>query len=519
MIRVRQIKVGIYNDSIDSVKRCVANKIGVKISDILDVKVIKKSIDARRKNNVFYVYEVLVNLKSENVRFSNDVLKYDDKDYEFCVTGNKKMQYQPIIVGSGPAGLFCGYFLALNGYKPVIVEQGEDVDNRINSVNDFWLHNNLNVNSNVQFGEGGAGTFSDGKLNTLVRDKSGRMKAVFELFVKCGAPADILYTNKPHIGTDLLRDVIKNIRNEIIKLGGIFKYNTKFNDVVIEDGVLKKVKLNDYFVDCEVLILAIGNSARDTFEMLFAKKIDICSKPFAVGLRFQHPQMLIDVNQYGNNEILYPASYKLSYSKDRGVYSFCMCPGGFVVNASSEKNHLVINGMSNHNRDEENANSAIVVTVSDEDFGCHPLDGLKFQRDLEKKAYDLGKGKIPIQLYADFKNNVKTTKLGRVKPIFKGEYTFSNLNDILPSYIVNSIIEAIDYFDGKINGFAASDVILAGVETRTSSPIRILRDEFFQTNIKGIFPCGEGAGYAGGITTSAMDGIKVAEAVASIYRN
>lgn len=518
MIRLRQVKINIYRDNLDNIKNKVSSILKIQKDDIISLEILKKSIDARNKNNIFYVYELGIKLKNENVKLSKDVTRYEEVKYEFKIEGTKRLKQRIVIVGSGPAGLFCAYLLAENGYKPIIIEQGEEVDKRVLTVQKFWNDNIFDINSNVQFGEGGAGTFSDGKLNTLVKDKNGRMKKVFEIFVKHGAPKDILYNNKPHIGTDILRDVVKNIRNEIIKMGGTFKYNTKLNDIIIENNKIKQVKLNDEIVDCGILILAIGNSARETFEMLYKRGVLITSKPFAVGLRFIHPQNLINENQYGNHKILYPATYKLSYTKQRGVYSFCMCPGGFVINASSESNHLVVNGMSNHDRSEKTANSAIVVTVSPLDFGNHPLDGIKYQKDLEGKAYNLGKGNIPIQLYKDFKNNKKSIPFLNDTSMFKGKPEYVNLQEILPSYITDSIIEATYNFDKKIKGFGGDDVILAGIETRTSSPVRIKRDEFFQTNIKGIFPCGEGSGYAGGITTSAMDGMKVAEAIAKIYK-
>ena len=386
----------------------------------------------------------------------------------------------------------------------------------------FWETGSLNPNSNVQFGAGGAGTFSDGKLNTTVKDKSNRNKEVLRTFVKHGAPNDILYLNKPHIGTDLLRDVIKNMINEIINMGGEIKYQTCLTNIITKDNKLTQIEVNSKeIIPCENLILALGHSSRDTFEMLLKQGLNITPKPFAVGVRIQHPQFLIDFNQYGGNHLsLPPASYKLTYqtSKKRGVYSFCMCPGGYVVNASSEENKLAINGMSNHNRDSENANSAIIVTISPEDYGNNPLDGITFQRNLEKKAYEIGKGNIPVQLFKDFVQNTPSKNFNSINPIFKEKYTLTNIRDIFPRYINEALIEGIQNFDKKIKGFASDDAILAAVESRTSSPIKIQRDENFTSNIKGIYPCGEGAGYSGGITTSAIDGIKVAEAIIKTYK-
>ncbi len=310
------------------------------------------------------------------------------------------------------------------------------------------------------------------------------------------------------------------MREEIIKMGGQIYYNTLFNDFKTNEGKLTQIKLNDEWIDCETLILATGHSSRDTFEMLYKKGLNMTSKPFAVGIRIQHPQTLINLNQYKTLRMdLPPASYKLTYQtkEKRGVYSFCMCPGGYVVNSSSEKGHLCINGMSNQSRDSENANSAIIVTINQNDFGNHPLDGIKFQRNLEKLAYQKGNGKIPVQLFKDFKENKISTSFKSINPVFKGEYNFVNINEILPNYITNSLKEGINYFDTKIKGFANDDAIIAAVESRTSSPIKIPRDDNFISNIDGIYPCGEGAGYAGGIMTSAIDGIKVAEAIAKHY--
>ena len=521
MIRIRQIKLPI-NHNEEDIKIKVSKKLNIKPSDIKYFKINKKSIDAR--NEINYIYEVDISLDNEKKILKKklkDVIIPKDETYKFNITGTKNLKHKIVIVGSGPAGLFAGYMLALHNYKPIIIERGEEIDKRVKTVEKFWEEGILNPESNVQFGEGGAGTFSDGKLNTSVKDKENRAKKILELFVKNGAPEEILYINKPHIGTDLLRVIIKNIRNEIIKLGGTFKFNTCLKDIIIEDNKVKQIKAGEEIIDVDTLILAVGHSSRDTFEMLLKKEVNIKPKPFAVGVRIQHPQKLIDKNQYGD---LYPtlpkASYKLTYkaSNGRGVYSFCMCPGGFVVNSSSEKNMLAINGMSNHERDEENANSALIVTVTPDDFGHNPLDGIKFQRNLEKITYKIGDGKIPVQLFKDFKENKTTTKLGKINPIFKGDYTLSNLNEIFPPYISESLKEAINHFDKKINGFAEDDVILAAIESRTSSPVKIERDENFNANIEGIYPCGEGAGYAGGIMTAAMDGLKVAEAIAKIYK-
>ena len=452
---------------------------------------------------------------------SKDVLKAPIENYEFNVTGTKKVENRPVIVGSGPSGLFCAYMLAKHGYKPIILERGEKIEDRVKSVEKFWNEGILNPNSNVQFGEGGAGTFSDGKLNTLVKDKDFRNKKVLEIFVEMGAPREILYLNKPHIGTDLLRNVIINLRNKIIEMGGTIRYNSCLTNIFIESSKVKKIEINgNEKISVDILVLAIGHSARDTFRMLNRNNIPMEPKPFAIGVRVQHPQDKINFAQYGKlkNE-LPPAPYKLTYhaSNGRGVYSFCMCPGGYVVNASSEEKRLAINGMSNHSRDTKNANSAIVVTVTNSDFNGELFGGLEFQEELEKKAYELGKGKIPIQKLGDFYENKKTVQLGETEPIFKGSFEFANLNEILPDFVEIALKEAFVDFDKKINGFGDKDAILAAIETRTSSPIRIVRDDNGKSTVAGFYPAGEGAGYAGGIMSAAMDGIKVAENIAKEY--
>ena len=526
MLRVRQIKVDVNNDNKENLIKAVSKKLKITKEDIKDVIIHKQSIDARDKNQIYYVYEVNVELKNEKdvlrKNKSSDIFIAPNLNYNFEKIGDEKLSHRPIIVGSGPAGLFAAYILAENNYNPIIIERGEDVDKRIESVKKFWEEGVINLNSNVQFGEGGAGAFSDGKLNTLVKDENNRGRKVFETFIKCGAPKDILYSYKPHIGTDLLIEVVRNMRKEIEKMGGTFLYNTCLTNIEIEDNKLKAIEVNNTEnIKCDALILAIGHSARDTFKMLYDLGINMIAKPFAVGIRVQHSQNDIDIAQFGEKykEILSPATYKLTYraSNNRGVYSFCMCPGGYVVNASSEEGRLAINGMSYNDRGSENANSAIVVTVTPDDFGNNPLDGIEYQRMLEDKAYKVGKGKIPVQILKDFLANIVSKEFGEVKPIFKGVYNFANINEILPETITTSIKEAFSNFGKKIKGFDKEDTILAAVESRTSSPVRIIRNEFFESNIFGIYPCGEGAGYAGGITSAAMDGIKVAEGIGKRY--
>ena len=527
MIRVRQIKVKVDSSS-DMLLKFIAKKLMVSVDKIKDYKIVKRSLDARYKPELFYIYEVLVNVcdEEEILRKNNgsgDISIALGEEYVFPSKGNLFLERRPVVVGSGPAGLFCAYLLAKMGYNPLVIERGENVENRVKTVEKFWNDGILNKESNVQFGEGGAGTFSDGKLNTLTKDKFNRCRFVFETFVKCGANSDILVSNMPHIGTDVLRNVVKNIRNDIISMGGEFLYNSCVTNVNILDGKVKSIEINnDKRIDTDVLVLAIGHSARDTFEMLYNNGIKMEGKPFAVGVRIQHSQEVINVNQYGENYYkgLGPASYKLTYkaSNGRGVYSFCMCPGGYVVNASSEDGRLAINGMSYYKRDSRNANSAIVVTVTPDDFGNEPLDGVRYQRELEEKAFKLGNGNIPIQKLSDYYNNIESNCFGDIIPVFKGKYNFANLNLLYPEYINESLKEAFNHFEGKIKGFSSGDSIISGSESRTSSPVRIIRDENYLSNILGIYPCGEGAGYAGGITTSAIDGLKVAEAIINKYR-
>ena len=528
MIRIRQIKIPIEKDNLNHLKKKASIILKCPESDIQKISISKKSLDARKKPNIFYIYEVDIDVKKEKHllkkhQSNKDIFLTPEEKYVYPKIGNKKLKHRPIIVGSGPAGLFCAYLLAELGYRPIIIERGEKIEERVKSVENFWKTGVLNKNSNVQFGEGGAGTFSDGKLNTLVKDKSFRMKKVFEIFVESGADKDILYTNNPHIGTDVLRKVIINLRKKIIDFGGEFRYKTTLTNINMKENKMTSIEINHKeIINTDILVLAIGHSARDTFEMLDKKAFSLEPKPFAIGLRIQHSQELININQYGkNSKLLPPASYKLTYQtkEGRGVYSFCMCPGGYVVNASSEERRLAINGMSYHDRNSLNANSAIVVTVSPKDYGTNPLDGLAFQRSLEEKAYTLGNGKIPIQTIKDFHNSVENQKLGNIKPIFKGDYQLTDLNKLFPSYITDSIKEALPNFEQKIPGFNDDNAILAGVESRTSSPVRIPRNENLESLIKGIYPCGEGAGYAGGITTSAMDGLKVAESIISTYQN
>lgn len=526
MIRINQIKLSI-EDNEAKILKLVSKKLKISEKQINNIQIVKKAIDSRDKNNVKYVYCVNVSVENETEILrkvnNNNIMLTKPVEYDFKPKGSIKSENRPIVVGMGPAGLFCTYLLAINGYKPLLIERGQAVDDRINTVNHFWETGVLDIESNVQFGEGGAGTFSDGKLNTSINDKTGRNRFVLETFVEHGAKENILYDSKPHIGTDILCNVVKNIRNAIIELGGEVRFSTKLTNIITENNCLKEIVVNDNeTIQCDSLVLAIGHSARDTFKILNDLAMDMQAKSFAIGVRVEHPKEMINISQYGSSAKKLPAAnYKLTYRANNGrsVYSFCMCPGGYVVNASSEQGMLAVNGMSYSGRDAKNSNSAIIASVSPKDFGEDtPLAGLEFQRKIEKAAYKEGHGKIPIQTFGDFRNNVTTKELGRIEPNCKGDTTFANLKNILPNEISESIEEAIIKFGSVINGFADADTLLAGVESRTSSPVRLLRDEKFQSNISGIYPCGEGAGYAGGITSAAIDGIKIFEAIAMLYK-
>src|SRR5574344_760285 len=520
MIRIRQIKVD--NNNMAHLKHKCASLLRVFDDDITSLTVVKQSIDARKKPLVFYVYEVDVKVNNEAsvlAKTNNkDIFKTPDEHYNFKITGLKVLKDRPVIVGAGPAGLFAAYLLAENGYKPIIIERGKKIEDRLEDVNKYWETGVLNTESNVQFGEGGAGTFSDGKLNTLKADKEYRGKKVFDTFVECGAPKDILVSNKPHIGTDLLSKVVVNMRNKIITMGGEFRYSTCLTGINYDNSITS-IDTNKGNIKCECLILAIGHSSRDTIKMLYHQLL-MEAKSFAVGIRIQHPQQMVNDEQYGFDAHKGSATYKLTHtaSDGRGVYTFCMCPGGYVVNSWSEDGMICTNGMSNYKRDSKNANSAVIVTVSPKDFGTSPLDGIEFQRKLEANAYKIGKGLIPIQLFDDYLNNRPSTSLGKVEPVIKGGYTLTDLNPIFPDYINKDLKEGILAMNHRLRGFSRDDAIIAGVEARTSSPVRIIRDDNGEANIKGIYPIGEGAGYAGGITSAAMDGVKVAEEVAKIYK-
>ncbi len=514
MLRISNVKINILNDDDKHIKSKIEKLIHNKINSF---KIVKKSLDARKELMYVYTFDIEVD-NEEKVLKEKNVIRTPNEEYIFPELGKEELTSRPVVVGSGPAGLFLGYFLSKYGYKPIIIERGEKIENRVKTVDEFWKTNKLNENSNPIFGEGGAGTFSDGKLNTLVKDKYNRIREVFKIFVDSGAPEEIMYTNKPHIGTDVLRNVVINLRNKIINYGGEFRYNTCLTNIVLNGNKLEKIVVNNNEeIITNNLFLAIGHSARDTYHMLNDNNIKMLSKPFAVGLRIIHKEEQISKDLYGESyKLLEPANYKLTYTtkEGRGVYSFCMCPGGYVINASSEKGYLSINGMSDYKRDSGYSNSALVVTVNSNDYGTGLFDGLNFQKELERKAYEIGNGNIPVQKYGDFVNNTTSEVITNG---IKGNYTSKDLNLILPEYISNSIKEAMPHFSKQISSFE-KDAILLGTESRTSSPLTILRDEDGMSNIKGIYPVGEGAGYSGGITTSAVDGIIQAENFAKRFK-
>lgn len=537
MIRISQLKLEVPHGEKQLVSK-IAKQLRINETEILSYEIQKLSIDARKKPQIFYIYVVDVKVNNEKQVLSkikdNTVQVVEKKNYIFNCTGDAVLTNRPVIIGSGPAGLFCAYMLSQNGYCPILLEQGEDVDKRSQSVEEFWNGGKLKKYSNVQFGEGGAGTFSDGKLNTLVKDKYGRNKKVLEIFVENGAPKNILYESKPHIGTDILKTVIKNMRNRIIEWGGEVLFESAVTDIIFENNAIKSVKINEKSIlETDCVILAIGHSARDTFEMLYKKGVSMEAKEFAVGFRVEHPQKLINNEMYGEKmaEFLPPAPYKLTAktSFNRGVYSFCMCPGGYIVNASSEEKKLAINGMSYSKRDSSSANSAIIISVTPEDFSSeNPLAGLSFQRMLEEKAYELGFGNIPFTTYGEMCKNLDTPILlvDQNSDMFKnfegntkGNTKDADLSHFFKPDMMGSFVEGMTHFDKIIPGFAHPETKIYAVESRTSSPIRIIRDnDTLESNMRGLYPCGEGAGYAGGITSAGMDGIKIAEKIAAIYK-
>ena len=624
MIRVNNIKLtpcekfcfreskekGLSDAIMAEIRRLVLKKLRIPDDRLLGLKIVKQSIDARKKDDVKVIFSIDVRLKDE----TGFVRKNKDKDAQLTDDAKHKTtnvsceddkplkcsnDKKVIVVGAGPAGLMCALRLAYNGLKPILLERGEDVDSRLKSVEDFWQGKPLNPSSNVQFGEGGAGTFSDGKLNTMVKDHEGYMKEVYRIFIENGADERILYINKPHIGTDKLKNIVKSIRKKIIELGGEVRFSSQMTDIILDNikdnygqsdtdikihdtesgksetniktpdgksknfdgGLGNKLRVTGVVLDdgtkldCESLVLALGHSARDTFEMLKSKGVYMEQKPFAIGVRVQHPRNYIDIQQYGDFAKFLPAAdYKLTFTREgkRSVYSFCMCPGGYVVNASSEPGRLAVNGMSYSGRDGKSSNAAIVVSVSPVDYpGDDPLAGMHLQRKLEEDTYNANNGKIPVQSLKDFakksfakksniiKDNDIVNDINTVRncdeyidticskgsffednmPDCKGLWEYGDLNTFLPEYITKSLLEAFPEFGKSIKGYNAKNTLLLGLESRTSSPVRISRGEDLQSvNVSGLYPCGEGAGYAGGITSAAMDGLKVADHIISDHK-
>lgn len=530
LIRIEEISLGV-NESEILLKTKIAVILDLPVDDILNYQVVKKAIDSRKKSAIIFVYSVDVAVKNPDkikefstrhrVRFQTPYNYKIKKINQILLMAKSSKNFKrPLIIGSGPSGLFAALILATAGLKPIIFERGEAINTRVESVNRFFKTRKLNPESNVQFGEGGAGTFSDGKLYTLINDP--RSSFIFQTLIEAGAPAEIAYSATPHIGTDKLREVVFNIRTKIISLGGEFRFNTCLTDLEIKSGkVIAAVFNKKEKILGDNLILAIGHSARDTYEMLYEKKLKITPKAFAIGLRIEHQAKAINKAQYGNffdNRKLGTARYKLVEhpAGERSVYTFCMCPGGYVMGAASEEGGVVTNGMSEYLQDGKNSNSALLVPVTPADFNSdHPLAGLEFQRYWEKKAYEAGGSdySAPAQLVGDFLAGHPSFRVEEIIPTYQPSIKLTSLEDCLPSYVIKSIKKALPLMAQKIKGFADPAAILTGVETRTSSPLRFFRDELFESNIKGIYPSGEGAGYAGGIVSSAIDGLAVAEAI------
>ena len=616
MIRIQQIKLAPdCKEEQAALLKKAAKLLRMEPAAIQSLSIVKRAIDARKKPEIYAVYTVDVKVADEQAVFrktrgkNGQIQLVEEKTYRFwalkppgpdggrvekeascrdtafektadavaqagarAAVGERPMQKptsvdRPVIVGTGPAGLFCGYMLAKAGMRPLLLERGKEVHKRREDVERFWREGVLNPGSNVQFGEGGAGTFSDGKLTTTVKDPKGRMREVLRIFVEAGAPKEILYEAKPHIGTDILIQVVENLRRRIVEWGGEVRFESQVTALLTEDDRAAAVSTqsrritgvvaNGEEIRSGAVVLAIGHSARDTFQMLHELRVPMEAKAFAVGLRMEHPREMIDRLQYGDCGISLPsAAYKVTAqtASGRGVYSFCMCPGGYVVNASSECGRTAVNGMSYSGRDGANSNSAMIVTVSPADYetygGTGPLAGIAFQRHLEEQAYRIGQGAVPVEGYGDFRAAVcagrgmqdsgdlrMTTQRNGVSteiqaadrggtlrarypgfaPAIKGAWRFAPVHEILPKFLNQALVEGIDLIGQRMSGFADGDAYLSGVESRTSSPIRILRDETGQSALKGLFPCGEGAGYAGGITSAAMDGILIAEKVAMLY--
>ena len=526
MLKINQVKLP-AGHSKKELETKIRKILRLSAKDELTYQITRRSIDARKKPEIYYVYTIEARVQKESAVIKkgnpSQITLAKEIPYAFPEMGEVKLKERPVIVGAGPCGLFAAWQLTLSGYAPIILERGKCVQDRTKDVLDFWKTGCLNPDSNVQFGEGGAGTFSDGKLNTVVKDPSGRNRYVLETFVKFGAPEEILYDAKPHIGTDILATVIRNMRQFLTEHGAEFHFHTCVKDFLIEKGQIRAVLTESETITASVVILAPGHSARDTFSMLLKKGISMESKDFAVGFRLEHPQEMIDRAMYGTQKgIRLPAApYKVTsnFPNGRGVYSFCMCPGGYVVNASSVPGQTCVNGMSYSGRNGKNANSAIIVSVGRKDFGAEDaLSGMRYQEQLEKANYELGKGKIPQQLVGDYCQNVISSGYGDFDSQTKGSTCFANLRGLMSHDMEQSFMMGMEHFSKIVKDFDRKDAIMSGMESRTSSPVRLLRDEHGESNIKGIYPGGEGAGYAGGIMSAAIDGLRLASSIMERFK-
>lgn len=515
--RIHQIKIGM-NETKGDIPKKIIKKIGNRNLILTDMEIIKESIDARDKGDIKFVYSVDFRaVTRQNPRQyvtipktkKNGLEDAPDMAYQEAKAGDRPMRHRPVIIGFGPCGMFAGLILARRGYAPIILERGNAIEQRVEDVERFWREGILDTESNVQFGEGGAGTFSDGKLTTGIKDS--RIRKVLTEFVKAGADEDILYKQKPHIGTDVLRTVVKHIREDIIQNGGEIHFGAKFSELKLKGsdvcGVVYEQKGESFELETDDVILAIGHSARDTFRYLYEKGVKMSQKPFSIGVRIEHPQSLIDRSQYGDTKGLPPADYKLSHrcENGRGVYTFCMCPGGEVVIASSQEGGVVTNGMSYRNRDSGTANSALLVDVRCEDFGSnHPLAGVEFQEKYERLAFEQGgcSYKAPQTFWGAFRDNDPSAQ-----PVIRS----------MPAFAAEAMREAMPHLGRKIKGFDADDAKMTAVETRSSSPVRFPRNERMEGTFNGLYPAGEGTGHAGGITSAACDGIKIAEKIIEKY--